>query len=324
MSNEYNSRQLFFCKVRQKNAIIKLVFGKISYLSEINQDLLNRIAMKTTSFSLFIALSIIMLLVSCNKPRKGQGGDGQLAVVVKSQRLNDKSSFTMANGERCTIISEATIDYPVNSGDGHAVDSLQRLFAAYVLESGDSLSLKDAMRQVVANSMHQYDFMDEQTADAMADEGEGETTINYATSTRVTPVYNHNGIVTFERVDVVKKNDKVTSVTHRYYSFDVETQTYIDVVRMLRDDAMADVCQLLRSQLLAQNNATSNEQLNDLGYFNVENITVTSNFFFDENGVTWSYLPNDLAVEALGEPRITIPYDQLEPYLCEGSIIDRL
>ena len=76
--------------------------------------------------------------------------------------------------------------------------------------------------------------------------------------------------------------------------------------------------------IFKQNNATGNEQLNDLGYFNVENITVSRNFYFDENGVTWSYLPNELAVEAVGEPKIFIPYGDLADYLCDDSIIKNL
>lgn len=278
--------------------------------------------MKTHYLQLAILLVVTALLASCSK--SSPGGGGQPAVAVKSQQLSDASSFTLSNGERCSIVAEATIDYPVTGTNGVAVDSLQRLFAAYVLESGDSLSLQEAMRQVVANSMHQYDFMEEPMTEAVAVEAAEMNTLKYATSTRVAPIYNKNGVVTFERVDVVKKNDKVTSVTHRYYSFDVENQTYIDVNRLFRDDAVADVCQLLRQQLLAQNNATGNEQLNDMGYFNVENITVTRNFFFDDKGVTWSYLPNELAVEAVGEPRITVPYADLSDYKCDDSILDRM
>lgn len=280
--------------------------------------------MKTKYFTLFIILSLTALLFSCSKTGKSSGGDGKPAVTVKSQRLNDSSSFMMSNGERCTIIADATIDYPVKAEDGTPMDSLQKLFAAYVLESGDSLSLQDAMRQVVTNSMHQYDFMVEPVSQEELAEDEGMATLKYATSTRVTPMYNKNGVVTFERVDVVKKNDKVTSVTHRYYSFDVETQTFIDLNRLFREDAVADVCQLLKQQLLKQNNATGNEQLNDLGYFNVENISVTRNFYFDDKGVTWSYLPNELAVEAVGEPKIFIPYGDLTDYLCDDSILERL
>ena len=285
--------------------------------------------MKTKALYLFILLASTALLTSCSKSSDSSKGDGKPAVTVKSQRLNDTSSFTMANGEKCTIVAEATIEYPANAGNGVPVDSLQRLFARYVLDSGDSLSLQEAMRQVVANSMHQYDFMEEPISDEVAAETvetteENTSSILYTTSTRITPIYNKHGVVTFERVDVVKKNGKVTSVTHRYYSFDVETQSFIDVNRLFRDDAVADVCLLLKQQLLAQNNATGNEQLNDMGYFNVENITVSRNFYFDDKGVTWSYLPNELAVEAVGEPRIMIPYDDLKSSLCENSIIDRL
>jgi hypothetical protein len=246
--------------------------------------------------------------------------------MVKSQHLSDESGFTMSNGERCIIVAEATIDFPVSARNGLPVDSLRRLFAAYVLDSGDTLTLDEAMHQVVANSMHQYDFMAEPMSEDVAAEADEEDVhvLQYSTSTRVTPVYNKNGVVTFERVDVIKKNGKVTSITHRYYSFDTETMTYIDVNRLFRDDAIADVCQLLRQQLLKQNNDTGNEQLNDLGYFNVENITVSRNFSFDDAGVTWNYLPNELAVEAVGEPKITIPYSDLMPYLCEESIIERL
>ena len=90
-----------------------------------------------------------------------------------------------------------------------------------------------------------------------------------------------------------------------------------------KDKIDVELSQLLKQQLLAQNNASGNEQLNDLGYFNVENITVSRNFYFDDKGVTWSFLPNELAVEAVGEPKITIPYGDLKPSLCENSILER-
>ncbi len=293
------------------------------YLSEMNYNQLNEIVMKTKVSTLVILLFASVLFCSCGKTKSGHK-DGKPAVAVATEQLNDNSAFTMSNGERCTIVAEATIDYPVSAGEGVRVDSLQRLFAAYVLESGDTLSLQEAMRQVVSNSMHQYDFMDEPIGENEVDEADDQATLKYVTSTRVTPIYNKNGVVTFERVDVVKKNDKVTSVTHRYYSFDVETQTYIDLPNLFRDDAVADVCQLLKQQLLKQNNAKGNEQLNDLGYFNVENLTVTRNFYFEDNGLTWSYLPNELAVEAVGEPKITVSYGDLSSCLCDDSIIERV
>ena len=280
---------------------------------------------RTHIVSIFILLAFMMLSVSCGRRESNYVDDGKPAVTTAQTHQQSNSSFKMSNGELCTIVAEATIDYPKTIGENQPADSLQRLFAAYVLESGDSLSLNEAMNQVVVNSMHQYDFVEVPDVDEdVAADSDGMTTLKYVTSTRITPIYNKHGVVTFERVDVVKKNDKVSSVTHRYYSFDVDSQTFIDVNRLFRDDAISDVCQLLKQQLLTQNNVTGNEQLNDLGYFNVENISVSRNFYFDDKGVTWSFLPNELAVEAVGEPKITIPYKDLEPSLCENSIIERL
>ena len=87
---------------------------------------------------------------------------------------------------------------------------------------------------------------------------------------------------------------------------------------------MTDVTHLLRARLLEQNKATSNDQLNDMGYFNVDNLSVTRNFYFDDNGITWSYLPSQLAVDAIGEPQIALTYEQLTPLACAGSVINRL
>lgn len=280
---------------------------------------------RTHIVSIFILLAFMALSVSCGRKGSNYVDDGKPAVTTAQTHQQSNSSFKMSNGELCTIVAEATIDYPKTIGENQSADSLQRLFAAYVLESGDTLSLNEAMNQVVVNSMHQYDFVEVPDVDEeVTADSDGMTTLKYVTSTRITPIYNKHGVVTFERVDVVKKNDKVSSVTHRYYSFDVDSQTFIDVNRLFRDDAISDVCQLLKQQLLTQNNVTGNEQLNDLGYFNVENISVSRNFYFDDKGVTWSFLPNELAVEAVGEPKITIPYKDLEPSLCENSIIERL
>ena len=196
--------------------------------------------------------------------------------------------------------------------------------AAFVLNAPDSLNLNDALRATVSNTLHQYDFVELPADDQGAEDDGAQLVYKYNTTTTVNVHYNQNDIITFCKTEVVRKNDKVTSVTHRYYSFDLLTMAYIDLHKLFREDAMADVTQLLRARLMAQNKATSDDQLNDIGYFNVDNLTVTRNFYFGDNGITWSYLPSQLAVDAIGEPQIALTYDQLAPLACDGSVIHRL
>lgn len=269
-----------------------------------------------------IALTVTMIACQ-NGTQKSSSEAGE--VLLDSCRLTDTTSFVKSNGERCAIYADATIVYPKTFRDHAATEQLQRLFAAFVLNAPDSLNLEDAMHATVSNTLHQYDFVEQWPSEEEADEeADAQLVYKYNTLTTVRVCYNHNDVITFCKNEVVKKNDKTTSETNRYYSFDLSTMSYIDLHKLFREDALTDVTQLLREQLLNQNNATSDDQLNDMGYFNVDNLTVTRNFCFSDEGVTWSYLPGQLAIDAVGEPKILLSYDQLMPLACDGSIINRL
>lgn len=278
--------------------------------------------MKSQPIIQLLLLTLSVSLLACSNDGAQHA---QSAIKMDTCQLADTTSFVKGNGDRCAIYAEASIEFPQQFKDKATTEQLQRLFAAFVLNAPDSLSLNDAMRAAVGNSLHQYDFVEQVTDEQWGDKpDDSQPLLKYNTNTTVSVKYNKNNIITFCKSEVVKKNDQVTSVTHRYYSFDLATMCYIDLHKMFRDEAMADVTQLLRQQLMEQNNVTSDDQLNELGYFNVDNLTVNRNFFFDDNGVTWSFLPSQLAVDAIGEPQIMLTYDKLQDFMCESSVIKRL
>ena len=280
--------------------------------------------MKCTYFFVLFGLIITMMGVSCSSNTsplvKGAGDTVSVAVV----KMNDTTSFKKANGEICHIYADATFSYPTSYVDKPTLEKLQRLYAALILDAPDSLSLNDAMRMCVANSLHQYD-MTASTPTELTDSVDSDSSVKgYHTTTTVQLHYNSNDLVTFCRVEMVRKDTMVTSITHKFYTIDLKTMTAVGLDKLIRDDAQTQVTKLLRSKLLEQNRVESNDQLNELGYYNIDNLIVNSNFYFDANGVTWSYLPNELAVSAIGEPQVTLGYDALAPYVCEGSVLNRM
>ncbi len=283
--------------------------------------------MKHISIPLLVisVLAISVLTYSCSsQPTTGEGAaaDTVATAVIK---LADTTSFKKANGDVCTIYAEATFNYPTAYADQASLAKLQQLYSTSVLEAPDSLTLADAMQQCVASSLHQYDFTTPAQADYAdyADE-EALPVTTYHTSSSIQVCYNRNGLLTLCRIDVVKKDSTVTSVTHRYSTFDLKRMALVELRDLVRDDAVAEVTKLLRQRLLEQNNVQNTEQLNELGYFNVDNLTATRNFCFEPQGVTWSFQPNELAVNAVGEPRITLTYEALSPLACDGSVLERL
>jgi len=278
--------------------------------------------MNKLNFAIVCAIVIAMgaMMGAC------KGGGSKSAVTqgdtlaIANMQLADSSSFTKSNGERCAISATANIDYPAGLAD---TTTLMKLFTKYVLES-DTLAFKDASRLTVTNSLHQYDFLAEAPEDSDEPDDDLEATYRYNTTCNIRAFYNRNDLVTFCRVDVIKKNDVISSVTHKYYTFDLANMSYVDQTKMFREDALGDVAQLLRNTLLRQNKVANNEQLNELGYYNAENISTTTNFFITDNGVTWSFLPNELAVEAVGEPQISVSFEDLEPFRGDSSVLKRL
>lgn len=272
------------------------------------------------------ALIMSLLTTSC-------GGNASLddkfagdTVVVQTVKQSDTTSFVKANGEKCVIIADATIDVPVKYGtDEETLVALKKLFVKHLLDAGDSLQVEDAIKHNMGNTLKQYEF-----ADAPADTPELEEEVDHGdasqlinNSVNITVDFNKYNLITFCKVEVFKKDGVVTSVSHRYFTFDLESKALVEASNIFKEDAISEVREILKSQLLQNNKVSNDDQLNEIGFFNVDNLNVSNNFFFTEKGITWSYLPNELAVEALGEPQVALEYDVLEPYMSEKSVIKR-
>ena len=279
--------------------------------------------MKKFFLGLLLLLTVMLMVNSCSSNTATESTSSGDTVTVAVVKLTDTTSFKKSNGEVCRIYADATFNYPTSFKDKPMLEKLQRLYALIVLETPDSLTLNDAMQQCVSNSLHQYDLTSE-IDEAPIDMDEESSVMAYHTSTNVQLHYNRNQLVTFCKVEMVKKDSLVTSVTHKFYTFDLKDMTQVTLSRLFRDDARMQLTKLLRMKLLEQNKVENNDQLNELGYYNIDNLVVNNNFYCDEKGLTWCYMPNELAVSAIGEPRVTLDYESLSSLTCEGSLLPRM
>lgn len=276
-------------------------------------------------YLIVIILINIMLTTGCSSNGSTSTVSSVDTVTVATVKMSDTTTFVKNNGDVCAIYADASFCYPTSFHDKASLDELQKLYITLVLDAPDSLSLNSAMINCVNNSLHQYDLRQADN-DLLKEEAidESEPFLVYRTTTTIQLHYNKNNLVTFCRIDMVKKDSLVTSVTHQYYTIDLKKMTKVGLTQIVREDAQSQVTSLLRARLLEQNKVENNDQLNELGYYNIDNLIATQNFYFDSNGVTWSYLPNKLAVSAIGEPHVTLTIDELKPLACDESILDRI
>ena len=280
--------------------------------------------MKNYIQHMLLTLALVVMVTSCSGGKSGNSGNSDEATVtLSSVKQADTLSFPLSNGNNCKVQVDVSVTYPKAFKSKKETEALQKLFITTVLECGDSLTIEEAVKQYTMGITRQNVAGDGEEEDDFALEDENGTPIDKIfINVNITAAYNQKNIITFCKEETFKRNDVVTSKIHRYYNLDLADMKPIDRT-IFRDDAMADVCQLLKDKLLEQTHTRNSDVLNEIGYFNIDNLSVTDNFCFEENGITWSYLPQELAADALFEPRITLGFDVLKPLAAENSIINR-
>lgn len=266
------------------------------------------------------SLSLILLVASCTKKKSAQSAvTAHDAVSLTSVRMGDTIHFRLSNGDLCQELVELSATYPKFYKDKKATLTLQKLYIATVLDGNDSLTIDEAVKEYAKNVLS-MNLLDSAADAAALAENDG-VTDNIIISTNITAAYHQNGIITFCKEEMMKKND-VPAKKHTYFNFDLETMALVDL-GMFNEEALGSVCDLLKAKLMQQNHVQSADALSELGYFNIDNMGVTSNFCFEERGVTWSYLPQELTADANLEPKITIDYATLKQWASEHSVLKR-
>lgn len=262
---------------------------------------------------LFVALS------GCSGSGESTEGDVKLA----TDSVEETGSFKKSNGEVCQMKVKLVASYPQSYKDSTSVNKLKKLFAQAVLNSTEDVGgIKEAMRlyakSVITKNTPKED--NSSAADSIVDEidiDRFELTVN------VKVMYNSNGLISFCKEEAIDKNGQRTSTSHHYINFDLKEMKKVTLADLFRDDCIEKLTATLKAKLMDDKGAGNEDELNDLGYFNLPNLTVTNNFFFTSRGITWSYDSSVIAVESVGEPTINIDYGDLEQFQCENSLLKR-
>ena len=273
-------------------------------------------------YILTLTFAILLTTSSCSdgKTAKAHGTD---TVSITVDTLSCNSIFTKSNGTKCLQNVNLRIELPTKYKNKKAIAKLQQLFCDAVLDINDSINIDDAITRFATSLLIQDSRQDEQHSYDYANDDGDVLVDNIGMDIDVKMIYNDYDIVTFVKCETVTKNKRITSVIHRYFSFDLQAMALIELNRMFNDSRLDEITTLLKDKLLEQNNVDNEDQLNELGYFNLPNLSVTNNFYFTGDSITWSYEPNMLAVSTVGEPRISLAIDELAPFMLDNSLLHR-
>lgn len=255
--------------------------------------------------------------MGCNNARQG---DGSGVVSLGSSYLTDTAHFSLGGQRQCQIVASAQITYPVAYGDESTTGALRGVYLAEVLDAEDNGDLDAAMGMYTRSLIDSYGEYDDELSGGGSDEDE----VSVSLSSTISVVCNNGSFLSFCKELVDTKGGDTAMVTRTYCNISLPDMAVAGLPSLFEDGSLGDIALLLKYRLMEQNGVKSEAELIDLGYFNLDNLTVTNNFSIGDEGITWTYNAYEIACYSVGGTDITLSYDALEPYIIEGSAVAKL
>lgn len=209
--------------------------------------------------------------------------------------MNDTMTYSII-GTECEIKADVEISYPQKYVDNERTDAIQRLFAAEVLGvSGDSASLASAFPLYVKHLMSAYSENDREVEPDEL-ESDFEPAQSCQLTVKIYNVYNKGGLMCICKEERVQINETLPEVQHSYYTFDLDRMSRKRMSDMFDEVKFSHIIALMKNKLREDMGVASDDELVDLGLYNLDNMSVVDNFYTTDDSIIWNYLPRELAV----------------------------
>ncbi len=284
---------------------------------------------------------VCIFAISCNNVGRSMfSKDNQVKfdtlIVEKKHHLHNDTSSPW-----CEL--NVQFIYPIKSSKDDDLIRLQQLFVRGIFgRLYEDLSPEDALELYVTNFVKNYEadaliFQEElkdlenhptlipQTFD---EDHENELQSNefytYIESLSNKILFNESNILSFQVFQSNNKGGAATYSSYNNFSINLKTGSLLtenDIFAAGYDVALQ---QLFANSLMQQNEVKSISELEDLGYFGIQEIMPNRNFLIDDKGITYTFNKGEYSAYPLNAPMVFISFNDLSMLLKPNTVVSKL
>ncbi|MGL4292083.1 MAG: DUF3298 and DUF4163 domain-containing protein [Bacteroidales bacterium] len=217
--------------------------------------------------------------------------------------------------------------YPSASNDAKLLDSVQKIFiesylgAQYASES-PAIAAQNYMKSYV------NDYLELEKDSIMFNravkEGWGLASFNYEEISSSEIKFNRGGFFSYA-VSIYSFTGGAHGMNGtNNHVINLETKSLMTLNDLFPETSLQDVGSLIIGQIAKDRNFTNPAQLNEDGFFSIEDVVPTDNFYINEEGIGWVYNPYEIAVYATGQIHVFLDWSTVKPYLQEETPVMKL
>ena len=105
---------------------------------------------------------------------------------------------------------------------------------------------------------------------------------------------------------------------------DLKTGLKVTENELFTEEAKPMIVEMIQRQLLDEHGLKTVEELEEIGYFDVSEMNLNTNFFISKKGLTYTFNEYEIASYAVGASDVTLTFKSLAGFLKEGHPLNGL
>lgn len=280
--------------------------------------------MKTQLYQKLVVLFLISVFVSgCNIGTKKTTDND----VTFDSISVDKTYHLLENPENPNCNLQINFTYPAKYDNKDILKKIQQQFVySYFGDGYENLSPEEATAKYTEDYLNNYkDLEDEYKAEvAKADETPVGAWFSYFEMSSDDIAYNKNDILSY-----TVNFENYTGGAHGAHSFtnhviDMKTGNLIKEDDIFIEGFQEDLAQILIDRIAKQNTVENPKELENIGFFSIDEIFPNGNFLIDDNGITYTFNEYEIAAYVVGATNVHLPYEEIQYLLKKESPIAHL
>lgn len=239
----------------------------------------------------------------------------------------EKTYHLLDNPENPNCSLQLNFTYPAKYENKEILKKLQQQFVlAYFGENYENMTPEEAMSKYTEDYLNTYKDLE---ADYKAElEKKDETPVGawfayYETSSNQIN-YNANDIIS-----TTVNFQNYTGGAHGSHSYNnhvlnLKNGELITEEDIFIDNYQDELAQILVDHIAKQNKVENPKDLENIGFFSVDEIFPNGNFLINETGITYTYNEYEIAAYVVGATNVFLPYNEIQHLLKKESPISTL
>jgi len=275
--------------------------------------------MKTLFFKCGFLLWAIGLLIGC---RTGTQMDSENKIQFDSLFV-DQSYHLLGvdTNPKCSL--QISFIYPIDYANRETLKLVQQQFVSgFFGDEFIDFSPKDVAEKYSENYLATYKAEETNFIRERENHESGmlESWYSYHETSHNQIVYNRNDIISI--VNFTESYFGGAHGSHQYVNrvVDLKTGKRITENDIFIDDFSDGLAKIIVNEIALANQVEVAE-LENIGFFSIDEIYPNQNFFVDDTGITYTFNEYEIAAYVVGPVSVKIPYEKIQFFLRKGSPI---